>query len=59
MVLVIAEIYVRYGGSHVMQALFYGIGAAVIGIILRSAYKLTRRQMGRKRLFWAIYIMMA
>src|SRR5438046_133504 len=39
MVLVIAAAYVQFGGLHWMQALFYGIGAAVMGIIARSAYK--------------------
>ena len=37
-----------------MQALFYGIGAAVIGIIARSAYKLTKRTVGKKRLLWGL-----
>jgi chromate transporter len=59
MVIAISEIYVRYGGSHLMQALFYGIGAAVIGIIIRSAFKLTKRQVGKKRLLWGIYAVMA
>lgn len=44
MVLVISAAYVQYGGLRWMQALFYGVGAAVIGIIARSAYKLTKRQ---------------
>src|SRR5207249_7837916 len=33
--------YVAYGGLAWMQAVFYGVGAAVIGIIAQSAYKLT------------------
>src|SRR5262249_26509725 len=40
MVLVISALYMRYGGLPWMQGLFYGIGAAVIAIIARSAYKL-------------------
>src|SRR5258708_5933554 len=59
MVLVISAAYVQFGGLRWMQALFYGIGAAVIGIIIRSAYKLTKREVGKKRLLWAIYIVMA
>src|SRR5438552_2700060 len=59
MVLAISAAYVQYGGLRWMQALFYGIGAAVIGIIVRSAYKLTKRQVGKKRLLWGIYIVMA
>src|SRR5438067_4606827 len=36
MVLVLSATYVRLGGLAWMQAMFYGIGAAVIGIIARS-----------------------
>src|SRR6266700_2180805 len=35
MVLALAALYVRFGGLAWMQALFYGIGAAVIAIIAR------------------------
>ncbi len=59
MVLVISAAYVQFGGLRWMQALFYGVGAAVIGIIARSAYKLTRRTVGKKKLLWGIYGVMA
>src|ERR1041384_5754735 len=36
MVLALSAAYMRYGGLSWMQAVFYGIGAAVIGIIARS-----------------------
>jgi chromate transporter len=42
MVVLLGALYVRYGGLWWMQGLFYGIGACVIGIIVRAAYKLTR-----------------
>jgi chromate transporter len=51
--------YVRFGGLPWMQALFYGIGASVIGIIARSAFKLTRLTLGRSRLLWTIFAAMA
>jgi chromate transporter len=38
-----------------MQGAFYGIGAAVIAIILRSATKLTRLTLGKDRLLWALF----
>jgi len=41
------ELYVRFGGLPWMQGLFYGIGAAVIAIIARSALKLVRMTLGR------------
>ena len=55
----ISAAYVRFGGLPWMQALFYGIGASVIGIIARSALKLTRFTLGTSRLLWAIFIVMA
>ncbi|MGH7304497.1 MAG: chromate transporter, partial [Candidatus Rokuibacteriota bacterium] len=42
MVVGISIAYRRYGGLWWMQALFYGIGAAVIAIIAIAAYKLAR-----------------
>lgn len=59
MVVAIGIAYVRYGGLRWMQALFYGIGAAVIGIIARSAYKLTRSTLGKRTLLWVIWGTMA
>ncbi len=56
MVMGISVAYVRFGGLAWMQSAFYGIGAAVIAIILRSAYKLVRLTLGRDRLLWAIFI---
>jgi chromate transporter len=39
--------YVRFGGLPWMQAVFYGVGAAVIGIIAMSARKLTKKVLER------------
>jgi chromate transporter len=47
MVLVIGIAYKIYGGLPWMQALFYGVGACVIGIIALSAYKLTTKSVGK------------
>jgi len=55
----ISAAYVRFGGLPWMEALFYGIGASVIGIIARSALKLTRLTLGTSRVLWAIFIVMA
>lgn len=55
----IAVAYVAYGGLPWMQALFYGIGAAVIGIIARSVQKLTRLTLRRSKLLWGIFAVMA
>jgi len=59
MVLVLGWAYARFGGLPWMQAVFYGVGAAVVGIIAMSAYKLTARTVGRNRLLLAIYVTLA
>jgi chromate transporter len=59
MVWAISIAYVRFGGLPWMQALFYGVGAAVIGIIARSAYKLTRLTLRTSPLLWGIFAVMA
>jgi chromate transporter len=56
MVLAISWGYVHYGGLPWMQAVFYGVGACVIGIIAASAYKLTKKSIGTDRLLWGIYL---
>jgi chromate transporter len=38
-----------------MQAVFYGIGASVIGIIAIGTYKLTKKSLSKDWLLWAIF----
>ncbi len=59
MVVFLGWLYRLYGGLPWMQAVFYGIGAAVIGIITLSAYKLTLKTIGNKKLLWAIFLVSA
>lgn len=47
MVVLLGMAYKLYGGLVWMQAVFYGVGAAVIGIIAVSAYKLTTKSIGK------------
>ena len=56
MVVAIGAAYVAFGGLSWMQAVFYGVGASVIGIIALSAYKLTTKSIGKDRVLWAIYL---
>ena len=42
-----------------MQGAFYGVGAAVIAIVGRSAYKLTRTTLGKDYLLWGIFAVAA
>jgi chromate transporter len=55
MVVALGWAYVAYGGLTWMQAVFYGVGACVIGIIASSAFKLTKKTIGRDRLLAMIY----
>jgi chromate transporter len=59
MVLALSAAYVRFGGLTWMQGMFYGIGAAVIGIIARSAFKLAKLTLGNDRLLWGIFAVLA
>jgi chromate transporter len=59
MVLALSAAYVRFGGLPWMQGMFYGIGAAVIGIIARSAVKLTKLTLGKDKLLWGIFAVLA
>jgi chromate transporter len=55
MVVIIGVFYKLYGGLEWMQGAFYGIGAAVIGIIVKSAYKLATSTLKKRILLWAIF----
>src|SRR5690348_1648945 len=46
MVVALGWAYVHFGGLQWMQSVFYGVGAAVIGIIAMSARKLTIKSIG-------------
>jgi len=59
MVLGLGYAYVRAGGLPWMQAVFYGIGATVIGIIAVSSYKLSRKSLGKNGLLWGIAVVLA
>jgi chromate transporter len=56
MVIVLAHLYVRYAAVSTMIAgLFYGIGAAVIAVIVRSAYKLVRLTLASDAALWIVF----
>jgi chromate transporter len=55
MVVALSMAYVRFGGLWWMQAVFYGIGAAVIAIIAIAAYKLARSTNRRDPIMWTIF----
>jgi len=59
MVVALGWAYVRYGGLPWMQAVFYGVGAAVIGIIALGAVRLTTKNVGKDPLLWAVFAVAA
>jgi chromate transporter len=56
MVLGLSALYVRFGGLPWMLGAFYGVGAAVIAVIVRATVKLARLTLGGDRLLWAICV---
>ncbi len=58
MVWAISAAYVHFGGLPWMHAVLYGVGAAVIGIIARSAYTLARLTL-QGPVLWAIFLVLA
>src|SRR4030095_13010665 len=59
MVLALSAFYVRFGGLRWLEGLFFGIGAAVIAIIARSAYKLVRMTLAKDMLLWTLFVVSA
>ncbi|WP_211467159.1 chromate transporter [Collimonas silvisoli] len=59
MVVALGWAYVGFGGLAWMQSVFYGVGAAVIGIMAISAHKLASKNIGRDKLLWGIFILLA
>lgn len=54
-VLGISILYVAYNGLAIVQALFYGIGPAIIAIIARSAFRLAQTTVGKDWRLWVIF----
>ncbi|GEO12050.1 chromate transporter [Segetibacter aerophilus] len=67
MVVVIGIAYKMFGGLPWMQAIFYGVGAAVVGIIAISSYKLTEKSISKinlkaiteKWMLWIFFLLAA
>lgn len=59
MVMGLAALYVHFGRLSWIQGAFYGIGAAVIAIIARSAYKLVRGTLKNDVLLWVMFAALA
>ena len=59
MVVALSALYVSFGGLPWMQGAFYGVGAAVIAIIGRSANNLLKKTLKRDGVLWAIAVVNA
>jgi chromate transporter len=59
MVLALSALYLAFGGLPWMRGAFYGIGAAVISIVVRSAFKLVKMTLGGDRLLWILFAVSA
>lgn|ERR1035437_964911 len=59
MVLALGYGYIQYHGLPWMQSMFYGVGAAVIGIIAISSYKLTKKTIGKEWILWIFFFVLA
>jgi chromate transporter len=55
MVMLLAVFYARFGTLGWMRGAFYGVGAAVVAIIARSAVKLARMTLARDALLWSVF----
>jgi chromate transporter len=55
MVVALSALYVRYDGLPWMRGAFYGVGAAVIAILARSAARLARITLARDGVLWVIF----
>lgn len=54
MVLALSALYIHFQGLPWLQGVFYGIGAAVIGIIAFSAYELVTKTLSLDKVLWSI-----
>ncbi len=55
LVVFLGYFYVESGGLPWMQAVFWGVGPAVIGIIAMSSYKLVKKTIKKDWLMWGIF----
>src|SRR5215472_15521077 len=55
----LAAAYLFFGQLSWIQEMFYGIGSAVIAIIAQSAYRLSRKTIGKDPFLWALFAIIA
>src|SRR5213592_4131730 len=55
MAIAVAAAYVHFGQLSWIQGMFYGVGAAVIAIIAQSAFRLSRKTLGKDIFLWTLF----
>jgi chromate transporter len=55
-VVAVAALYVRFGSTWQLEAIFYGIGPVVIAIIVRSCWDLGRKTLRNERMAYAFAV---
>jgi chromate transporter len=56
---VLAFLYIKYSSLPWIQPIFYIVGAAVIGIIVISSYKLAKKAVGKNKILFGLWIISA
>jgi chromate transporter len=59
MAVAVAAAYLKFERLPWIQDLFYGVGAAVIAIIAQSAYRLSRKTIGKDLFLWLMFAAVA
>ena len=54
-----AAIYIRFSSMPWLQPVFYVVGAAVIGIIVTSSYKLGKKTIGKNKVLFFLWLLSA
>lgn len=59
LVIALAVIYTYNVGVSWVQGVFYGIGASIVAVIIRSAYKLAKITCKKEHLLWVLFMVSA
>ncbi|MCE5293962.1 MAG: chromate efflux transporter [Chlamydiales bacterium] len=59
LVIALAVIYTHNVGVSWVEGVFYGIGASIVAVIIRSAYKLAKITCKKEHLLWTLFLLSA
>ncbi len=52
----ISILYIHFGDIESVRGVFYGVGAAIIAIILKSAFKIAKITIAKEKILWLIFV---